>query len=175
MKKTMAIILVLVVIISVIPCTAYAADKKEHIDVSQLKDEELLAYYFEMQEELMIRGLDASKQIKLSKGNYTVDYDVPAAYYNLICIRAMDDDTAGMIDAVDGVYSAFGLGKLGDMFQNLGDAMDVIGSVTVDILSSSGEVVKSFEMSRGKIEKITLEANQIIQVSDGIIALNPIE
>lgn len=175
MKKTLAILLLLAVMFSVVPCTAYAADKPQHIDVSTLKDEELLAYYFEMQEEMLVRGLDASKQIKLSKGNYTVGYDVPAAYYNLICVRTLDDDTQNTLDAVDSYFSAFGLGKLGDMYQGMGNAIDMVGSVTVDILSSSGEKVKTFEMSRGKIERITLEPNQIIQVSDGIIALNPIE
>ena len=175
MKKTLAILLVLVIMISVIPCTAFAADKPQHIDVSSLKDEELLAYYFEIQEELLVRGLDASKQIKLSKGNYTVGYDVPAAYYNLICVRTLDDETANSIDAVDGIYSSLGLGKLGDLMQAVGDASDMVGSITVEILSSSGETVKSFEMRRGTIEKITLEANQIIRVSDGVIALNPIE
>ena len=175
MKKALAVVLILVVMFSIIPSVAYAADKNEHINVSNLKDEELLTYYFEIQEELLVRGLDASKQIKLTKGNYTVGYDVPAAYYNLICVRTVDDETSNSIDAVDGIYSAFGLGKLGDLMQAVGDASDMIGSITVDILSSSGEVVKSFEMSRGKIEKITLEANQIIRVSDGAVSLNPIE
>lgn len=175
MKKTLVVILMLVIMVSIVPSTAYAADKPEHIDVTTLKDEELLAYYFEMQEELLVRGLDASKQIKLSKGNYTVGYDVPAAYYNLICVRTLDDDTQNTVDAMDTYLSAFGLGKLGDMYQGLGNAIDMVDRVTVDILSSSGEKLKTFEMSRGRIERITLEANQIIQVSDGVVALNPIE
>ena len=175
MKRALSVILILVAIITLIPCAAYAADKKEHIDVSGLKDEELLAYYFEIQEELLVRGLDSSKQIKLAKGNYTVGYDVPAAYYNLICIRTLDDDTQNAVDAVDTYLSAFGLSGLGDAYQGLGNAVDMVGTIRVDILSSTGEVIKSFDMSRGKIERITLEPNQIIQVSDGAVALNPIE
>ena len=175
MKKTLSVILILAAFITLIPYTAFAADKKEYIDVSSLKDEELLAYYFEMQEELLVRGLDASKQIKLPKGNYTVGYDVPAAYYNLICIRTLDEDTVATTESIDTMFSAFGMGKLGDMFQGVNDAIDMTGTITVDILSSSGEKVKSFEMRRGKVEKITLEPNQIIQVSEGIVALNPVE
>lgn len=175
MKKTLSILLILVAMMTVFPCVAYAKDKQDHIDVSQLSDNELLAYYFEMQEELLVRGLDSSKQIKLAKGNYTVGYDVPAAYYNLICIRTLDDDSVAYADSMDTMFSAFGLGRVGDMFQGMNDAFDMVGSITVDILSSSGEKVKSFNMSRGNIERITLEPNQIIQVSDGAIALNPIE
>lgn len=174
MRKALALILVLTAIFTVIPCSAYA-DKEETIDVSKLSDNQLLAYYFEIQEELLVRGLDASKQIKLQKGNYTVGYDIPASYYNLICVRTLNDDSVSYVDSMDTLFSAFGMGKVGDMFQGMNNAFDIIGTITVNILSSSGEKLKSFEMRRGSIEKITLEENQIIQVSDGCVALNPIE
>lgn len=175
MKKAFSLVLIVAFILTVLPCVAYADDKNEHIDVSKLKDEELLSYYFDMQEELLVRGLDASKQIKLTQGNYTVGYDIPAAYYNLICVRTLDDDTQNTMDAIDTYFSAFGLGKLGDLYQGVGNAIDMVGTITVNILSDSGETVKTFDLTRGKIVKITLEDNQIIQVSAGAISLNPVE
>ena len=111
----------------------------------------------------------------VTKGNYTVGYDVPAAYYNLVCVRTLDDDSVAYADSMATMFSAFGLGKVGDMFQGMNEAFDMVGSITVDILSNSGEKIKTFDMRRGNIERITLEPNQIIQVSEGAIALNPIE
>ena len=48
MKKTLVVILILAVIMTIFPCVAYAKDGQEHIDVTQLSDNELLAYFLEM-------------------------------------------------------------------------------------------------------------------------------
>ena len=60
MKKTLVVILILAVIMTIFPCVAYAKDGQEHIDVTQLSDNELLAYFLEMNTELQSRGIDTT-------------------------------------------------------------------------------------------------------------------
>ena len=174
MKKILAHIIVLATLLSLISSMAFAADKTESLNVATLKDEELLLYYFQIQAELALRGYTASKQIELEEGNYKVGTDLPAGYYSIICISTLDDETSTSIDALDTMYSSFGLGILGDAIQGMSTAVDMVGDMTVDILSSSGEKLNTFELGRGKTAKVALEDSQIIQVSAGAISLNPI-
>ncbi len=171
MKKKITIVLVVVLVITMISGIASAAEK---LDLKKLSDDELLTYYKEMRKEIIERGLVLTEPVKLLKGDYTVGYDFPAGDYDLICERTIDDETKNAIEAVDDVYSALGLGKLGDFVEATGEAVDKVGDVTVAILSKEGKELKSYELTRGKNVKITLEEGQTVKVSDGCVSLDPV-
>ena len=171
MKKNITIVLVLILVLTMISGIAIAAEK---LDLKTMSDEQLLTYYKEMRKEIIERGLVLTEPVKLLKGEYTVGYDFPASDYDLLCVRTLDEETKNAIDAANGIYSAMGLDKLGDLMQAAEEAADVAGDVTVTILSDSGKELKSYELTRGKTVKITLEDGQTVQVSDGCVSLDPV-
>lgn len=113
MKKTLVIILAVAIMMTVFPCTAYAKDEQEQIDVAQLSDSELIAYFLEMSKELQSRGIDTTAILQaIGLGNdgsvpdeqAGVDSTVDDALIQKLLSAQTEEDLDSAVTAINEYY-----------------------------------------------------------------------
>ena len=174
MKKSISILLAICLLFGT---TAIAEKQNRYATAS---DEKLLDLYAELTEEMQKRGLlvtdtklsvqantpTTTKSLTLYEGQYVIGEDVPSGTYKITCIEA-DDSYQQYVSSMSGLA---GLLDEGEAYSTLFQALGTLAGdpvVSISIVGTYGNIIKSYELKKGQSVKITLNANTAIKISDG--------
>ena len=116
---------------------------------------------------------DGGKTLK--EGRYIIGEDIEAGAYTLTCTATAGDE---MNDAYGSLGSAFdalngGGYEYGSLFGALGGIAAIYGDMTVEILGSYGDVLRSCSLKAGESMSITLKEETALQIMDGTCTILP--
>ncbi len=165
MKKLFSVTLVLLLLLSVLPCAGFADST-----FAGYSDGQLTELYEAVRTEMISRGLPLAQEITLRDGKFIVGEDILPGTYTLRCVGTSGDTYGDMYSSLGDAYSAFD-SELGGLMGSLGDMMGEVITTEVEIIGDYGTVIKSFELRAGDSVRISLTENTALQITDGTCVL----
>ncbi len=116
------------------------------------------------------RGLSLTQELTLREGKFIVGQDIQPGIYTLKCVETSGESYGDLYSSLGNLYggsdSAFG-----GLFGSLGGMMSDLINTEVKIIGDYGAVLKSFELKSRDSNRLTLEKNTTLQISEGTCTL----
>ena len=159
MKKIVFVLVVL--LIAVLPVWGQADE------VRNLTDAQLKTLYETVKAEMARRGLD-SVEMTLGEGKYIIGKDIPAGTYTITCLSTEGESMGSAYDSLGSAYdSMLGGDSWSSLFGALGNLVEEVSELEVEILGDYGDVLKKITLKKDASVDLTLSEGTALQISEG--------
>ena len=118
------------------------------------------------------RSSTLPQEYTLRDGKYIVGEDIAPGEYTITCIETEGEELNNAYTSLGGLYDALGEDDgWGALFGSLGDVIESVSPVTVNILGDYGSVIKTFDLKKDDTTHISLNENTALEISGGKCSL----
>ncbi len=135
--------------------------------VRNLSDAQLQSLYETVKAEMSRRGLD-KVEMTLREGKYIIGKDIPAGSYTITCLSTDGEDINNVYGSLGSAYdSMLGGDSWSNLFGALGNMMEEVSELEVEILGDYGDVLRRVTLKKDASADLTLNEGTALKISEG--------